>query len=182
MPFPFSDDSRISRFYDYWNSLRAGGAVPGQRVFDPAEIGPLLPNIWIARWDQAERDFVYRLAGEQVLTSLNRPLRLRTLRDAYGEDSAAVLRERYQQVCAKPAILHAHGNIYEDVGRHGVGERLILPMRDCDGRPTTVIGCSFFTTGPWPRENGAEPASARPEIRSFLTLDAEPLQRLREAC
>lgn len=45
MPFPASQDSRISRFYDYWSGLRSGRRLPTLDAIDPVDLAPLLPTL-----------------------------------------------------------------------------------------------------------------------------------------
>lgn len=182
MPFPLSNDRRIVRFFEYWDSLREPGCIPSQRVFDPVEIGPLLRNTWMARWSQEDQDFVYRLAGENILAASHHPMRHKPLSKIFDSGHAESVRHRYQVICATPLLHYSQGQIYSHIDRYGTGERLVLPLQDRDGRTTTVLGCTVYSGTDWPQDRSRPGQSQAPEISTFLTLDAEPTEAIREAC
>ena len=180
MSFPLCRDIRIARFHSYWNGLRDGDLLPSVSVFDPLEIAPLLSNVWKMRWEDEAQDFVYRLAGEDILKMFSTPLRRKTLGEVYAPDHSEALRSRYQMICRTPVAFYARGRIYSHLGRVGIGERLVLPLTDAHGRPRVVIGCTVYTSTEWP--NPALRGGARdPEMSLFTTLEGEPLERIREA-
>lgn len=181
MPYPMSHDRRISRFYDYWNGLRQTGSIPAQDSIDPVDLAPLLPFLWVVRWDEEARDFVYRLAGESILRNIRQSIRHKPLGAIYEPDVADALRRRLQQVCSGPYAYYGHGQIYGEIGRYGIGERLILPLVDEKGRPRLVIGCTVYATTNWPLTT-ADPAP-KPEAETgvYTTLDGTPVERIREA-
>ncbi|WP_420565788.1 PAS domain-containing protein [Thalassobaculum sp.] len=180
MSFPLCRDSRIAQFYDYWNGLRTCGGIPGLAAFDPIEIAPLLPCIWKMHWDEEAQDFVYGLAGEEILTAFATPLRHRSLGEIYDHDVSETLRNRYQAICRTPGAFYARGQIYRHLGRYGTGERLVLPLTDGQGRPRIVIGCTVYRTSQWPNP-ALRPPSPEPDLALFTTLDGAPLERVRAA-
>lgn len=180
MSFPLCRDRRIVRFYSYWNGLRQDGGLPSRDAFDPVEIGPLLPSIWKMRWEDDIQDFVYRLAGEEILKVFTTPLRHKRLDDVYPTEVANTLRTRYQTICRTPVAFYARGQIYSHLGRYGSGERLVLPLTDRHGRPRIVIGCTVYTTSQWPNPT-ARPSTPEADLSLFTTLDGEPLEQIREA-
>lgn len=175
MTFPFSDDVRISELYDYWSGLRTSRNPPSIRDFDPIDVAALLKNIWMARWEPDVQDFVYRLAGENVLSANRRPMRHMALTEIFDAPIAAMLRTRYQQVCATPAIYHIRGMIYVRLERYGAGERLILPMLDIHGQPTMVLGCTIYGAGSWHTEGRRSAMNSEPSVAVLLSLDGQPL-------
>jgi hypothetical protein len=182
MPFPLSRDRRIAHLYDYWNGLRSSGGVPSVRDFDPVDVGPLLTHLWMARWEREAQDFVYRLAGEGILSANRRPMRLLPLSKIYSPAIASSLRVRYQRICTTPAIYHAQGTIYVHLDRFGTGERLILPLLDMTGSPTMVIGCTVYALSNWSQNKRPSPTDEEPEIQNYLSLDADPIEQVKEAC
>lgn len=181
MPFPMSQDGQITRFYDYWDSLRVQGEVPSKKAFDPVEVGPLLRTIWMVRWDAGAGDFVYRLAGESILGNFPSPIRYKPLAKIYAPDTADEIRARYKRVCVTPAAFFARGQVYRHIDRFGTGERIILPLTDCNGRPSIVIGCTVYSTTGWPKPHPVADAAAQTDLSVFTTLDGAPLERVREA-
>lgn len=181
MPFPASQDSRISRFYDYWSGLRSGRRLPTLDAIDPVDLAPLLPTLWVAGWDDEARDFVYRLAGERVLQVFRRPIRHQPLGAIYSGPVAETLRERYKRICTEPAAYYGHGHIYGHVERYGIGERLVLPLSDKYGRPKLVVGCTIYTPTAWPvGQSGVSPRK-NAEIGQFTSLDGSALGPVRAA-
>ncbi len=181
MTFPLCRDSRISQFYDYWNSLRVSDEIPGLAAFDPIEIAPLLSGVWKMHWEDAARDFVYRLAGEDILKLFAMPMRHKALGEIHDRDLSDTLRTRYQTVCRTPVAFYARGQVYRDLGRYGTGEGLVLPLTDTAGRPRIVIGYTTYTASLWPNPAGrGAPQDA--DVTLFTSLDGEPLERVRAAC
>lgn len=180
MSFPLCRDRRIDQFYDYWNGLRECGRLPTLADFDPAEIGLLLPSIWKMRWEDDARDFVYRLAGEEILKMFTTPLRHRPLGAIYAPEISETLRKRYQTICRTPVAFYARGHVYSHLGRYGSGERLVLPLTDSHGRPRIVIGCTVYTTSQWPNP-ATRPVDQEADLNLFTSLEGEPLEEIREA-
>lgn len=182
MPFPASQHSSISRFYDYWSGLRSGRALPTLDMIDPVDLAPLLPTLWVAGWDDEARDFAYRLAGERILQVFNRPVRHKTLEAIYPGPVAETLRDRYKRVCSEPAAYHGHGHIYSHIERYGIGERLILPLSDKFGRPRFVIGCTVYAPTVWPAGRNEPLSRMNAENGQFTDLDGFARESVREAC
>lgn len=180
MSFPLCLDSRIAQFYEYWNGLRIAGEIPGVATFDPIEVGPLLPSLWKLHWEEEPRDFVYRLAGEAVMTMFTEPPRHKTLGEVHDHELSETLRNRYQTVCRTPMAFYSRGQIYRHLGWHGTGERLALPLADNHGRPRIVIGCTVYSASLWPNPS-MRPPEPEADIDVFTTLDGEPLERIRQA-
>lgn len=180
MSFPLSQDERIARFYDYWNGLRGDRPVPTLATFDPTEVGSLLCTLWKMRWEDERRDFVYRIAGEDILSVFPGPIRHKTLGEIYSPEVGAMLRERYQTICRTPAAFYARGQVYRHLGRYGTGERLVLPLSDLDDRVRIVIGCTVYSGSVWPVCSDRNP-SADIGVSTFTTLDGEPFDRIKEA-
>ncbi|WP_028793019.1 PAS domain-containing protein [Thalassobaculum salexigens] len=180
MSFPLCRDRRIAQFFDYWTGLRVSGGIPDNAAFDPTEIGPLLPSIWKLHWEDETRDFVYRLAGEEILAMFTTPTRHRTLGEVHDRALSETLRNRYQAVCRTPVAFYSRGRIYRHLDRYGTGERLVLPLMDAKGRPRIVIGCTVYAASRWPNPS-ARPPAPEADLDVFTSLDGAPLERIREA-
>ena len=180
MSFPLCRDHRIARFYDYWNGLRGERSVPNLAAFDPAEVGTLLCTIWKMRWEDESRNFVYRVAGEDILAVFPGPIRHKTLDEIYPAEISATLRDRYQTICRTPAAFYERGQIYRHLGRYGIGERLILPLTDMDNRTRIVLGCTVYSGSVWP-VSADRIGSGDGGMSTFTTLDGEPIEQIREA-
>jgi len=142
----------IERFYfdapkqlfAYWQSMAADGSVPAKRNLDPARIPKLLPFVWLCARDPERDTFVYNLAGEVIRGTLNRPIRGRSLDQIFNMEWSKRLNDRYRRVCEGPAMYHSYGGVYVVSEKHGVGERIILPLTGADGRVDHVLGLTYY--------------------------------------
>ncbi|SDF06123.1 PAS domain-containing protein [Thalassobaculum litoreum] len=175
MTLPTSSSERIGRLFRYWTALRSRGGVPGIAAFDPLQVADLMPNLWMAGWKEDVGDFVYRVAGDAILTTNGRPMHRRSLHEIYPECLAANLRDRFTRICAERCIYHSTGTVYIRIGRYGVGERLILPFLDRDGSGPVVLGCTDYRVISSADRSGTVPGEDDVEIRRFLTLDGDPI-------
>lgn len=65
---------KLQEFYGYWRRLHpAGGGLPGRQHFDPLDIAPLMPWVWMVDIVRgaAEPRFRYRLLGTRQVTAMN---------------------------------------------------------------------------------------------------------------
>lgn len=134
---------------EHWASLAAAG-YPRRDALDPLAMPRALPLIWMLAYDPDRRRFIYRLTGEVIRDSYDRPLVGMALDEVVpARDYARV--ERYFLDCVrKPAIVVVTGRLYEERERPGAGDRVILPLFDAAGRPSGLLGCTYvehlFTT------------------------------------
>lgn len=179
MSLAVTSNDKINRLYDYWSALRAGDRLPCLEDFDPLRVPDLLPNIWLLGWQEENGDFVCRIAGEAVLLAHKRPMHHRSLSQIYGSSHGTALRERYRRVCSEPCAYHVVGLIYTKIDRFGLGERLILPLLDRDGRTPLILGCSLYFPATDSRDLPDGPSGGTHYIRTFLGLDGQVLSRER---
>lgn len=171
MTLPTSSSDRIGRLFSYWTALRPDGGVPNIASFDPLEVPDLLPNLWMAAWQDEHEDFVYRVAGDAILTFHDRPMHRRRLHEIYPKPLARTLRDRFRLICAEPCLYHSRGTIYILINRYGVGERLILPFVDRDATTPVILGLTDYQVVSRTARQGDDTMDRNVEIRSFLTLD-----------
>ena len=172
MPPSISLSDRAGRLFDYWTRLRNGDILPNLSSFDPLEFPDLMPNLWLAGWQHDIGDFVYRIAGDAILTTHDQPMHRRSLSDLYSPAFAKLLQERFLRLCSEPCLYHARGTIYVRIGRYGVGERLILPFMDRDATTPVVLGLTDYSFSPRP---GDEPVDPNAVVRRFLSADGAVL-------
>lgn len=173
MTLPISSSEPIGRLFRYWTRLRNNGDVPGIETFDPLQVPDLLPNLWLAGWQDEVGDFVYRVAGDVILATNDRPMHRRSLREIYPETLARNLRDQFTLICAEPCVYHSKGPVYIRINRYGMGERLILPFRGRDGSSPVVLGCTDYHILTQADRQGAAAGGITVEQRSFLTLDGD---------
>lgn len=160
----------LRQLYDYWRGLFEGQAPPMRRQIDPLDILPVLPHAWIYLKEPESGRYRCDVAGEQIVAVINRPVVGEYLDDLVGESGKPFLRGQYDKVLSLPAIGHVYGHVYPaETRRYGVGERVILPLRDADGQCRFVLGATLY-------RNIDEPARA-PKVDA-PSADAPPTRTL----
>jgi len=112
----------------HWLDARGGRLLPAWRDSDAAAIGRHLPMVWAWRYDFDRQTFIGRLAGEEILAVLGKEIRGRPLEQCFPANAAAAVLERYRAVIGGPQIMRSIGHVHMKTGRHGIGERLVLPL------------------------------------------------------
>ena len=144
-------DSKVRRFTDYWIGLRCGRRMPARADLDPIDIPWALSRIFVGDYDPTTKDFVYRVAGEEVVEvfrCFNGRASMRGVRlgDGMPAPSVAAIRRRWDPVGERGDILYMSGTVYSAANRLGIGERIVLPLSD-DG--DTVTGFCGYTICRW---------------------------------
>ena len=127
-----------------------------------------MPYLWLAGWQHELGDFVYRIAGDTILTTHDRPMHRRSLREVYSPAFAKLLQDRFLRLCSETCLYHARGTIYVRIGRYGLGERLILPFTDRDETTPVVLGFTEYSVPPRP---GDELVETNAVVRRFISAD-----------
>ena len=144
-------DPRVFKFFDAWNAARTVGgthrAIPYKRDFDPTAVPGLLHQVWLYRYDPEIGDFVCKLSGEEVNQAWGKSIRGMRLRDIVGIEDHPTILARWQRIVGK-GMVH-YGASRERLTRLKVqiGERLLLPLLDGDGKVDFVLGISLYRFG-----------------------------------
>ena len=128
----------------HWLAVRGDRLMPAWRDIDAAVIGRHLPMVWAWRYDAALGTFVGRLAGEEIIAVLGSEIRGRPLDRCFPADAAQVVLDRYKAVIAGPRIMRTTGHVHMKTGRHGIGERLVLPLADDGITGDGVLGVTEY--------------------------------------
>jgi len=148
-------DPRVADVLAWWQDARDGRNLPARHVVEPLAFVRTLPMVWLSQYDDAADSFRFCLAGEEVRANLGVPLRGRSLKDVFPVPRLPHIRAVYDRVVAMPAAYHRQGRIYSSMGRVGTGERLMLPLRDAQGRVTCVLGVTAYVLdAPQPGDGG----------------------------
>jgi hypothetical protein len=134
----------LKAVYAHWMTVRGDRLMPAWRDIDAAAIGKHLPLVWAWRYDFTRRTFIGRLAGEEILAVLGREIRGRPLEECFPEDAAQVVLERYRAVMNGPSIMRSTGHVHMKTGRHGVGERIVMPLADDGASGDGVLGVTEY--------------------------------------
>ncbi len=130
--------------FSHWLQARGDRPMPAWRHIDAAAIGKYLPMVWAWRFDTAQGTFIGRLAGEEITAVLGKEVRGRPLEQCFPADAAQVVFDRYKTVMTGPCIMHSTGHVYVKTGRHGIGERIVLPLADDGITGDGVLGATEY--------------------------------------
>jgi|SRR5579859_882057 len=134
----------LQAVFAHWLDARGDRLMPAWRDIDATEIGKFLPQVWAWRYDFARGTFIGRLAGEEILAVLGKEIRGRPLEQCFPEDAAAVVLERYRSVINGPRIMRSTGHVHMKTGRHGIGERIVLPLADDGVTGDGILGATEY--------------------------------------
>jgi len=153
----------------HWHAGRGRKAMPAWRDIDPAALKPQLPIVWSWKYDCAADAFTGRLAGEDINWLFRRSLRGQPMAQFFRGAAYERVFARHKRVVAEPAFYHGAGFVFRHEGRHGQGERIILPLAD-DGRIVDgIFGATLYEpTAPSAARSVGDDIAG--EIESFLPL------------
>jgi len=134
----------LQAVFSHWQDARGARLMPAWRDIDAAAIGKYLPMVWAWRYDFALNTFIGRLAGEDILAVLGKEIRGRPLDQCFPADAAQLVLDRYKAVIAGPQILHSTGRVHMKTGRHGIGERIVLPLAADGTTGDGVLGTTEY--------------------------------------
>jgi len=128
----------------HWNEARASKALPSWSDIKPSAIARQLTLVWTYFYDPAEGDFVGRLGGESITRMVGRNLkgvRMAELRPILNYERLFGWSNR---VMTEPALLRARGVVFNQLDRHGLGERIIMPLADDGIKGDGVLGATDY--------------------------------------
>lgn len=138
----------LKDFVGYWyDSRRADAPVTRRDDFDIFHIPALVPHLFLYDYDPAQRSFLLRVAGEEIRRLLPNSRPGVALEQIMPPAALPAVQERYRRVCEEPAILHAIGRVFFNLGGSGVGERIVLPLAGADGKVHQLLGATIYTLG-----------------------------------
>lgn len=127
-----------------WMNARRNALAPLRKDLKPEDILPVLPNIWLYRYDDSVGDFICRIAGERINDAWGQSLRGTHFRDIVGWDAHGAALQRWKAVLNTPSI--QYGKIVESRSESGriIAERLVLPLADRTGTVRYTVGLSVY--------------------------------------
>jgi hypothetical protein len=133
--------------FDYWETLRAGRALPRRADFDPFKLPRLLPSLIVnevERGPDGSLRFRIRLEGENVVQARGRSARGRYI----DEPGIVVLGqgviEAYKRMVADRKPWYSEGTFRPDALRSGSLHRLALPFAGDDPERVDFIVVGFI--------------------------------------
>lgn len=134
----------LKAVFAHWLQARGARAMPAWKDIDAAAIGKHLPQVWAWRFDHTQGVFIGRLAGEEILAVLGKEIRGRRLEQCFPADAARLVHERYKSVIDGPQIMRTTGHVHMKTGRHGIGERIVLPLSEDGITGDGVLGATEY--------------------------------------
>jgi hypothetical protein len=134
----------LKAVYAHWREARKGRLMPAWRDIDATAIAKYLPLVWAWRFDAAQGVFIGRLAGEEIIAVLGAEIRGRPLQQCFPDDAGELVHNRYKAVIDGPAIMRTTGHVHMTTQRHGVGERLVMPLSDDGVTGDGVLGVTEY--------------------------------------
>lgn len=125
----------------YWQSKRAGRAMPARVDIDPAEIKTLLPDLIlvdVVRKTGAQPDFVYRLVGTRETEVRGANPTGRRVAEAFHGPSEENVLGCYLKVVAGRAPLLDDEYFFRDGDNYADEANLFLPLSS-DGQDVNMI-------------------------------------------
>ena len=77
--------ARVRGLYEYWQKARGDLPMPRRVDIDPIEIWSLLPYVHMSEWHEDPRDVYYRIAGTEIVATLGREYRGRSLTEVLSD-------------------------------------------------------------------------------------------------
>jgi hypothetical protein len=123
---------------------RRRGALPPRAAIEPCAFPRALACVWLCVYEPALGDFRVVLSGEEI----NDVYGLSLAGQRIGEVVAAAARgrvlARLRGVLDGPCVVHGLGRIDAVARRPRLGERLVLPLADAEGRARVVLGATRY--------------------------------------
>lgn len=138
---------KTAALYAYWRSRRPerAGLLPSRAAIDPADIPPLLPNIFLLEVIEGPLRFRYRLVGTKLIYAGDREMTGMLMEDAHPNLFIAPPYADYPACVREHRISRRLGAPVFDWDREHVRiERLLLPLATDGRRVDMILGLSVF--------------------------------------
>jgi hypothetical protein len=136
--------SDLRRVALHWNEARGPKALPSWSDIKPPAIARQLTLVWSYIYDPIAGDFVGRLGGESVTRMIGRNLKGVRMAELGPVLNYERLFGWANRVMTEPALLRARGIVFHQRDRHGLGERIIMPLANDGISGDGVIGATDY--------------------------------------
>lgn len=122
----------------YWRSLAQGAVTPPRQAFNPAEVGELLPQVFML--DLGAGSLPFRLAGEFLIDLHGKPLRGLDFQSLFTPGGRRVVTQAALAALndPDPTVLTCDG--FSADGRQLGLEITLAPLAGADGRVERLLG------------------------------------------
>jgi hypothetical protein len=128
----------------HWRDICNDGHLPTWHDVQPSAIKPHLPIIWAYDYDPSNDDFLGRLAGQEIVGLEDKPFKATRLSELRPNDRYPRSLIRARRVIQEPALYRGHGLVYKTAKRFGVGERIVMPLRQNVNYPGGIFGATKY--------------------------------------
>lgn len=154
----------------HWDAARGDKRMPGWQDIDPAAIAPYLGIVWSWKYDRGGDSFTGRLAGDDIVQAFGKNLRGKAMAEFFAGWQYEMVFARHKRVVTEPAFAHGSGPVFIHAERHGLGERIIMPLA-ADG----VEGDGIFGATVYAVERSAPAGAAIERKMEVETVEFFPL-------
>lgn len=126
----------------YLESRRAADGRVHRAAIDPAEITPLLPNLFIA--ECADGGWRYRLFGTRLVERLGAEVTGRWLHQIFAPEIAERVSGLYDAAAAGRTPITRRGHFFGGDNEYRLTESTQFPIVARDGRTVQIMGGVFF--------------------------------------
>jgi hypothetical protein len=158
----------------HWADACGGKPMPAWKDVDPTKIAPYLPMIWAWRYDAALGTFIGRLAGDRIVSMLGVNTRGKRLDEVFPAEIVPLVHSRYRTVLDGPSFMRGYGPVYLRIGKHGFGERIVLPLAQDGVTADGILGATIYRLDVPMNLAGSGEIDYRKEQLDFFPLGAEP--------
>lgn len=128
----------------HWNEARRERLMPRWADIKPSSIAAHLSIVWSFRYDAARDEFTGRLVGERIARHIGKDFRGLSLAQAYPPDAVPWVLGLFKRVVGAPALYSHCGTVFQQMGRAGFGERILLPLSDGGDAADGVLGATLL--------------------------------------
>lgn len=129
----------------HWNDARGAKRMPRWEDIDPAKIAPHLSIIWAWKYERETDTFIGRLAGEAIIEAHRGHLRGKRMQEFFAGDQYAEIFGKDRRVVTEPAFARETGQVFSNVKRYGLGERIIMPLATDGVQGDGIFGATIYS-------------------------------------
>lgn len=133
-----------------------------------------MPIVWAYNFDYGTRKFTARLAGDQISQIFGKSFRGLPLEEAHPPEAYPAIYALCERVVTEPALYRREGRIFEQLGRAGRGERIMLPLSTDGMHADGILGASEYRRPRILEEEAARVTSDVEEWFSIRSVSAAP--------
>ncbi|MEQ9638925.1 MAG: PAS domain-containing protein [Alphaproteobacteria bacterium] len=138
------EDRSFDSLMEYWESKRAGAALPSRADIDPLDLPEHLPNLCLIEVHDPPLRMRYRLVGTAIVEQLHRDSTHRWYHELYSADDMAFLESMYRRMMRDRRPLRTFGRSrYADSDYYDF-EMLSLPLASDNETVDMVLGKLVF--------------------------------------